>query len=246
MPHLQHEKGKIPQWGHPHLRQGLPQWGHAQAGQQRASRVGKVGGLGSPISIKKGLNVNVPNRKGGTRVEVTIEVSRGSLRPTSEELVKLIPCKGPRLSSLRMYCRTSNLVLDLKRREWEGRRNRRELLVRRDRTLVYRGFAGIGAASSNTTGFQSSVKTPGLGSAPITGEEATAGCLSRGQRVRHCRKGRWPRRPRSRAHGAKLQETPSFVRVGEGELAGHVPQPGHQPQLLAGTADNLRFWASTK
>ena len=27
---------------------------------------------------------------------------------------------------------------------------------------------------------------------------------------------------------------------------GHVPQPGHQPQLLAVTADNLRFWANTE
>ena len=32
----------------------------------------------------------------------------------------------------------------------------------------------------------------------------------------------------------------------EEQVAGHDPQPGHQPQLLAVTADNMRFWAKMR
>ena len=81
---------------------------------------------GSPISIKKGLNIQIPNRDGDTRVEVeSTEIRRCGLRFTPEEQAKLIPCKGPRLSRLRMSSRGS-LVFDLERHvgEIEGARPR--------------------------------------------------------------------------------------------------------------------------
>ena len=65
---------------------------------KKACQFGKAGGLRSPIGIKKGLNINIPNRYRDTRIEVdAIEVGWSSLRATPEELIKLIPCKGPRV-----------------------------------------------------------------------------------------------------------------------------------------------------
>ena len=74
-PNLQHEKWKIPQWGQPHLHQGSPQWLMRRQGSKGQIGSGRSGGLGSPISIKKGMEGNVPNRQGGARDEVEVGVA---------------------------------------------------------------------------------------------------------------------------------------------------------------------------
>ena len=85
-------------------------------------RQGIEGGLGSPISIKKGQNINI--RCDQSWLGLAYHPRGGG------------QTDRPRLSSFGVYCRMSNLVPDLEGRERDSRRNRRELLIRRDHNLV--------------------------------------------------------------------------------------------------------------